>query len=53
MNRDEVLELRKILQTEFDRLKLLGDFDASAATVRLAVESLLKLTNHLLERMKK
>jgi hypothetical protein len=53
MNRDEVLELRKILQAEFDRLKLLGDFDASAATVRLCTESLLKLTNHMLERMKK
>jgi len=53
MNREELLDLRKMLQTEFDRLKLIGDFDASAATVRMAIETLLKLTNHALERVKK
>lgn len=53
MNRDELLELRKTLQTDYDRLKLIGDFDASAAMVRLSIESLLKITNHLLEKAKK
>ncbi len=53
MTRDEILELRKTLQAEYAKLKLIGDFDASAATVRLAIESLLKLTDHALERARK
>lgn len=53
MTREEIVQLRKTLQTESDKLKILGDFDASAATVRLAIESLLKLTDHALEKAKK
>lgn len=53
MTRDEIVDLRKILQAEAVKLKVIGDFDASAATVRLAIESLLKLTDHALEKARK
>jgi len=53
MTRDEIVELRNTLLLERDRLKIIGDFDASAATIRLAIESLLKLTDHALEKARK
>ena len=53
MTREELVQLRKTLQIKNDDLKRIGDFDASAATVRLCVESLLKLTDHALEKAKK
>lgn len=53
MTRDEIIELRRTLVNEYTKLKVIGDFDASAATVRLAIESLLKLTDHVLEKARK
>lgn len=35
-----------------DERKALGDHDPNAAGIRLALESLLKLTDHLLERLR-
>lgn len=53
MTKEELLELRKTLQTKYEDLKRIGDFDANAGSVRMAIESLLKLTNHELEKKRK
>lgn len=53
MTRDELVELRRTLQFKYEDLKKIGDFDASAANVRMAIETCLKLTNHELEKKRK
>lgn len=53
MTRDEVLQLRNQLQALIDQLRRLGDYDASARSIRETAEAVLKLTQHLLDRMRK
>ena len=53
MTREELIDLRAKLEAKHADLKQIGDFDASAATVRMAIETLLKLTDHHLERARK
>lgn len=53
MTREELLELRERLFDRTADLKRLGDFSPDAPNVRLALESNLALTQHLLDRMKR
>lgn len=52
MIRDELVILRNTLQREVEQRKQLGDYDANAAGVRLAIEACLKIAQHLLDRMR-
>jgi len=53
MTRDELVLLRNKLHQEVEHRKKLGDYDANAGGIRCAVEALLSLTQHLLDRMRK
>lgn len=53
MTRDDLLALRVTLQVHVDAMRKLGDYDTNASKVRAALEACLKLTQHLLDRMKK
>lgn len=53
MTREELVDLRRVLLMKAEYLRSLGDFDANAGTVRLAIESLLKLTDHAIEKARK
>ena len=53
MTRDEVLQERDRLQQEVSRRRALGEYDANAGGVLHALESTLKLYQHILDRMKK
>lgn len=52
MNRAELVELRKTLQTAVAECRRLGDYSASAPYIRLALESQLAMVDHTLSRMK-
>lgn len=53
MTRDDLLALRIALQMQVDMMRKLGDYDANAKPVRVALEASLLITQHLLDRMKK
>lgn len=52
MSRDEMITLRKATFERVEKLRRLGDHSAEAPDVRENAEVLLKLTDHLLERMR-
>jgi len=52
MTRPEMVELRKATFERIDRMRKTGDFAAGAADIRDNAEALLKLMDHLLERMR-
>ena len=52
MKREEMLEFRKDTYDRVDYLRRLGDHSAEAPDVRKNAEGLLKLIDHLLERMR-
>lgn len=53
MTRDEALQERNRLTDEVHRRRALGEYDANAGGVLLALEVTLKLYEHILDRMKK
>lgn len=52
MSRDEIIELRKSTLDRLVVMRRTGDFAAGAADNRENTEALLKLIDHLLERMR-
>jgi hypothetical protein len=52
MNRDEMIALRKELLDVVQKLRKLGDYSAGAGDIRFLAETMLKLADHLLERMR-
>lgn len=52
MTREEMIELRKATFERVERLRVIGDYGAGAADIRENAETLLKITDHLLERMR-
>jgi len=52
MTRPEMVELRKATFERVERMRKTGDFAAGAADIRENAEALLKLMDHLLERMR-
>lgn len=52
MSRDEMVQLRKATFERVERMRKTGDYGAGAADIRENAEVLLKLTDHLLERMR-
>lgn len=53
MTRPELVKLRQDLQRAVDERKRLGDYNADAPYIRLALESQLAMVDHTLSRMKK
>lgn len=51
MDRRELLALRKSVFERVERCKKLGDYGAGAKDIRENAEDLLKLIEHLLERI--
>lgn len=52
MTREEIVELRKETLQRVERMRKVGDFSAGAADIRENGETLVKLIDHILERMK-
>ena len=52
MKRDEVVALRKELLARLERMRHVGDYGAGAEDIRETAEAVLKLVDHLLERMR-
>lgn len=52
MNREELVVLRKETIARVERMRRTGDFAAGASDIRENGELLLKLIDHLLERMR-
>jgi hypothetical protein len=52
MTRQEMIELRKETFDRVERMRKIGDYGAGAADIRENAEVLLKLADHLLERMR-
>ena len=52
MTRDEMVELRKLTFNRVKGLRHVGDYGAGAIDIRENAEALLKLMDHLLERMR-
>lgn len=52
MTRAELVELRNRLQGAVTERKRLGDYNADAPYIRLALESQLQMVDHILSRMK-
>jgi len=52
MSREELVELRKVTFQRIERMRKIGDFAAGAADIRENGEVLMKLIDHLLERMR-
>lgn len=52
MSREELLALRKSTFERVDRLRKTGDYGAGASDIRENAETLLKLIDHILERMR-
>lgn len=52
MSREELITLRKDTYERVERMRKTGDYGAGAADIRENAEVLLKLTDHLLERMR-
>lgn len=53
MTRDELIALRNELQALADQLNKIGDYNAGAEHIRAAISSCLKLTQHLVDRMRR
>ncbi len=52
MNRDELVEVRKDVVKQVERLRKIGDHSAEAPDVRFNAENILRIFDHMLERMK-
>src|SRR5882762_378397 len=52
MTREEIIELRKATFDRVERMRKTGDYAAGASDIRENGEALLKLMDHLLERMR-
>ncbi len=52
MKRDEIVALRKELLARLERMRHIGDYGAGSADIRDNAEAVLKLVEHLLERMR-
>ena len=52
MTREEIIELRKATFARVERMCKTGDYAAGASDIRENGEALLKLMDHLLERMR-
>jgi hypothetical protein len=52
MKRDELTDLRATLYLRLEHMRRLGDYGAGAADIRETNEDLLRIIDHLLERMK-
>ena len=52
MSRDEIIELRQETLQRIEVMRRTGDYAAGAADIRENAEALLKLIDHLLERMR-
>lgn len=52
MNRDEIIALRRDVLEVVKKLQQIGDYGAGAGDIRFLAETVLKLTDHLLERMR-
>lgn len=52
MKRDELVQLRKETLDRVEIMRKVGDFAAGAADIRENGETLVKLIDHLLERMR-
>lgn len=52
MNREEMADERRKTLERVERLRKTGDYGAGAADIRENAEALLKLQDHLLERMR-
>lgn len=53
MTREELLALRDGLTARLEDRKRLDDFDANARPIRELLDACLKLTQHLLDRMRR
>ncbi len=53
MTREELVELRNSLQAQAERLRAIGDYGAGAADIRDVVEAVLKIAQHLADRMRR
>lgn len=53
MDREELLGVRRLAYDEYKKRKDLGDFDANSEAIRLCLHSLVEITTHLLEELKK
>jgi hypothetical protein len=52
MKRDEIVALRKELFSKVEGMRYVGDYGAGARDIRETAEVVLKLVDHLLERMR-
>jgi hypothetical protein len=52
MKREELVEVRKATLARLERLRRVGDHSAEAPDVRANAEDILRLQDHLLERMR-
>lgn len=52
MTKEELVELRKETFHRVERMRKTGDYAAGASDIRDNAEALLKLADHLLERMR-
>jgi hypothetical protein len=52
MTREEIVELRKETLTRVERMRKTGDYAAGASDIRENSEMLVRLIDHLLERMR-
>jgi hypothetical protein len=52
MKRDEMIALRKELLSRLAGLRHIGDYGAGAQDIRETAETLLKVIDHLLERLR-
>jgi hypothetical protein len=52
MSREEVVALRTELLDVVAKLRKIGDYGAGAGDIRFLAETVLKLTDHLLEKMR-
>jgi hypothetical protein len=50
--RDDMLALRKAFYERLEKMRAIGDYSAGAADIRETAELLLKVVDHVLERMK-
>ncbi len=52
MNRDELVQVRKETVKRVEKLRRVGDHSAEAPDVRANAEDILRIFDHMLERMK-
>lgn len=53
MDREDLLEIRKRVYDEYVERVKLGEFDVNAKSITICLQSLVEITNHLLEEAKK